>query len=135
VGGKHFWDASSSDSEADEFSDDDNDQIVDGAPPTPPPRKNLPPLARRTNVGASDMQIWREADVSAWLDDHGLGSHADEFQNQSIDGPALLAIGHELNSVDWHEASSICASLGLTRVGECAKFRQQMRELLRNNSL
>jgi hypothetical protein len=136
VGGKNFWDASSSDSEADsdDFGDDYNDQSADGAPPTPPPRNMSLLKNRRDILGASDPHMWRESDVAAWLESHGLGSHADGFQNQRIDGPALLAISHELSSVDWHTASEICAStLGITRVGECAKFRQQVRELLRNN--
>ena len=121
-------------------SDEINDEIgaLDGAP-TPPPRVQAlssheietHQVDGRAQTGVTGVLAWNEGDVSTWLRNHGLGAHAEVFTQQGLDGPALLALGHELGSVDWTTAAQICGSLGLTRVGECAKFRAQLRELIR----
>ena len=74
---------------------------------------------------------WQEQDVALWLQGLGLAEHADVFQQQKLDGRALLHLATELNSADWTTAAAICGGLGLARVGEVALFRGQLRELLR----
>lgn len=68
----------------------------------------------RTTAGRSNLLIsdWSEEDVSAWLQEEGLGGLVDKFRANDIDGTELLRLTKETLASELHigETNTRCSA-------------------------
>merc|ERR1711939_286965 len=83
----------------------------------------------RSRVVSRDWHFWDVREAVAWLQRSGLSQHCPAFEEESIDGAALVELTQ--GGVGAAELDPVLKSeLGITKLGERARLRKALRALV-----